>query len=260
MRRIGRSGGALLLAAMLSLGASAAPPGPEPPCGGPPRPPYPELGAEPQAQAWSAGDLPEGWVPAACLGWARTDFRALVALSGRFRAGGGADELLARFGAISTMVGLRYWSATDRQWRQLITSAVAIDGPDRRTARNDFTVAEMKSGQGLFFAQRDNRSSGEVVYRMQVWQASADRIIVAMDNVTPVRLLLFTLFPAGSLQTVYILERQSGDVWNYYSLTRTTKSSSVFTGGFGASYVNRAVAIYRHIARLPEEAISPTAP
>lgn len=250
----------LPLLVLLSLGAVASPPGPQPPCGGPAQPPYPDLGAAPHTQVWSAGDLPQGWVPLACLGWSASGFRTLVALAGRFQTGAGADDLLARFGAVSTMVGLRYWSATDRQWRELVTSAVALQGPDSRIARSDFTIAEMRSGRDLYFAQRDNRSSGEVVYRVQVRQASGDRIIVAMENVTGVRLLLVTLFPAGSLQTVYILERQSGDVWDYYSLGRTATSSSVFTAGFGASYANRAIAVYRHIAKLPEDAIPPAAP
>ena len=251
---------AVFLLTLLSLTAYASPPGPEPPCGGPPRPPYPDLGAAPHAQVWSAGNLPEGWAPPTCLGWAASGFRTLVALAGRLRTSVGADELLARFGAVSAMVGLQYWSTTDRQWRQLITSAVAVEGPDGRIARPDFTVAEMKSGRDLYFAQRDNRSSGDVVYRIEVRQVSADRITVAIENVTSIRLLLFTLFPAGSLQTVYILERQSGDVWNYYSLTRTGNSSSVFTGGSDASYANRASAIYRYIAKLPETAMPPSAP
>jgi len=250
----------LLLVAVLSFVAYAARPGPEPPCGGPPRPPYPDLGAAPHTQVWSAGDLQEGWIPLACLGWNSSGFRTLVALAGRFQAGAGADEMLARFGAVSTMVGLRYWSSTDRQWRELVTSAVALEEPDRRIQRSDFSVAEMKSGRDLYFAQRDNRSSGEVIYRIHVRQASADRIVVAIENVTGVRLLLLTLFPAGSLQTVYILERQSDDVWGYYSLGRTATSSSVFTAGFAASYANRAIAVYRHIAILPEDATPPAAP
>src|SRR5260370_31964120 len=72
----------LLLVAVLSFVAYAAPPGPEPPCGGPPRPPYPDLGAAPHTQVWSAGDLAEGWAPMACLGWNASGFRTLVALAG----------------------------------------------------------------------------------------------------------------------------------------------------------------------------------
>jgi hypothetical protein len=258
---IGRHWPVFLLAVLLSFDANALASGPEPPCGSPSLPAYPELGAAPRAQVWSAGDLPEGWAPAACLGWDEASgFRTLVALAGRFQTRAGADELLARFGAVSTMVGLRYWSTTDRQWRELVTSATALEGPDRRIARADFGVTEMKNGRDLYFAQHDNRSSGVVVYRIRVLHASANRIVVAIENVTSVRLLLLTLFPAGSLQTVYIVEHQSGDVWNYYSLGRTGTSSSIFAGGFSASYANRAIAVYRYVAKLPEDAVSPSAP
>ena len=121
----GRHCAVILLVALLSLAVSAAEPGPAPPCGNSPRPAYPDPGAPPQTQVWSGGDLADGWAAPACLGWAASDFRTLVALAGRFQSPAGADELLARFGNVSGMVGLRYWSTTDRQWRQLITSAVA---------------------------------------------------------------------------------------------------------------------------------------
>jgi hypothetical protein len=76
-----------------------------------------------------------------------------VALAGRFSYRGGADGLLARFGAISASAGIQYWSVTEGGWRTLITHATALDGPDVTHPRADFTLAEMRSGHNLYFAQ-----------------------------------------------------------------------------------------------------------
>jgi hypothetical protein len=65
----------------------------------------------------------------------------LVALAGRFSYRGGVDGLLARFGAISALAGIQYWSVTEGGWRTLITHATALDGPDATRPRADFTLA-----------------------------------------------------------------------------------------------------------------------
>jgi len=65
----------------------------------------------------------------------------LVALAGRFSYRGSVDGLLARFGAISALAGIQYWSVTEGGWRTLITHAAALDGPDATRPRADFTLA-----------------------------------------------------------------------------------------------------------------------
>jgi len=77
---------------------------------------------------------------------------------------------------------------------------------------------------------------------------------VSVENVTSIRLLLVTLFPPNGVQSVHILERQPDGGWGYYTLMRTRANSSFLTGSFSSSYVNRAVAFYRHIAGIPEDA------
>ena len=121
-------------------------------------------------------------------------------------------------GAISTLKGLRYWSVTEGGWRTLITSATALSGPDLDHPRPDFTLAEMPSGKELYFAQGDNRAGGDVVYRMRVGEVSPTRLIVAIENVTPVRRFMLTLFNPGDLQSLHFLERQGPNVWSHYGL------------------------------------------
>ena len=261
-------GAVLLLGLAFCPGVAAAQDAlPRPPCGeAAPFPAYPAAsapGAAPAAaQAWQAGQGPR-WTPPACTGWAAgpgQGFRTLVALAGRIQLAGGTDQLLGRFGAISMLRGVRYWSTSDGAWRPLVSSASALDGPDPARRRADFTAAELHGGQSLYFVQHDSRSSGDVVYRMRILESGPDRIVVATENVTPIRLMVVTLFQPGALQTVQILQRLSPTSWGYYGLSRTTQEgTSSLAGGHEASYVNRAAALFRFIAGVPTDRDPPMA-
>ncbi|MGE3293781.1 MAG: DUF6675 family protein [Geminicoccaceae bacterium] len=255
------------LAAVLSLwmlllftGESAGQDVPRPPCAGPPSPAYPEPDVQPVVRVWSGGEPIADWTPPACIGWRPIPSRVLVATAGRFRYRGAAEDVLARLGAVSTLTTVRYWSVSDGRWQDLVTDASALDGHDAAKRRPDFRVAEMKAGADLYFAQDDNRSSGEVVYRLQVREIAPDRLVVATENVGPVRYLLVPLAGPGDLQAIYFLDRSAPDLWDYYSLARTGMGASPFLAGHEASYVNRAVALFRHLAGLPTDQGPPPFP
>jgi hypothetical protein len=255
VRRVGA-----LMAALVVAGPVAANPdsGPIAPCGPNSAAPYPAFAEAPNVRNWRAGDIPAGWAPAACIGWASQRFTVLTALAGRFRFRGGIDDLVARFGAQSAWRGIRYWSVLDKTWNTLITDASALTGGRDGQRRPDFSVAEMKSGAELYFLQQDNRSSNPVVYRMRVTEAEPTRMVVTMENVTAVSLLLFTLFGPGDLQSTYVFEQLAPDTWGYYSLSGARESYAVI-GDQDASYVNRAAAIYRHLIGIPGDQGPPLA-
>jgi hypothetical protein len=263
LRRSGSRATALALAGMMLLpfGASAADAesDPRPPCDGAPWPSYSEVGARPNLLVWSDGELATAWTPPACTGWTSRGFDVLVALAGSFRHEGGIGYLLTRFGAISTLPGIRYWSVSDQAWGPLVTEASALSGPDPERRRADFTAAEMQSGRDLFIAQNDNRSSGEVVYRMRVLTADEGRLVIETENVTAVRKLILTMFAPGELQSTYFLERGSPGVWTYYSLSRTSPDANPLARGHAASYLNRAVALFRYVAGIPTDQEPPAA-
>ena len=228
-------------------GAGAAADSPVPPCGPSPVPDYAAVDAAPAVQIISGKDL-AAWKPAPCVGWQAKDDGVLVALAGRFHFGGTTDELLKRFGAISSLKGLQYWSVTDGGWRTLIDSASALVSPDTGHSRADFTLTEMKSGEDLYFAQQDNRTSEEVVYRMKVRDLTADGFVVAVENVTPVRSFMLTLFDPGDLQSVHFVQRESPGVFRYYGLAFAGESLASSLALPEASYVNRALALYGHLS------------
>lgn len=243
-----------IVVVLLSAGlASAADKNPQPPCGTPPVPGYAAVDAAPAVLVISGSDL-GAWKPPSCVGWSAQGDGVLVALSGRFAYKGSTDDLLKRFGAISTLKGLKYWSVTDGGWRTLITSAEALEAPEPGHSRPDFTLAEMKSGKDLYFAQQDNRTSEEVVYRMQVRDLSTNGFVVAVENVTPVRSYMLTLFDPGELLSVQFVERESPGVYGYYGLAFAGESLASSIALPQASYVNRALALY---GQLTGKAVAP---
>jgi hypothetical protein len=238
-----------LCASITTLRAQAAEE-PRPPCErAVPVPAYAAPEAPPAVRTWTD----HAWTPPACLGWPPLQSRLTIALAGSFRHAGNAQALLARFGAISALRGLRYWSVTDKAWRELITDAAALTGSEPRGRRPDFSPAELETGATVYFEQTEGRSSGPTVYRLRVLQAGPARVVIATENVTPVRAFLVTLFPAGSLRATYLIERRGQDVWTFYGISSSTNEASALASVSPPSYINRAAALYSHFAGIPPD-------
>ena len=234
--------GSLML--LICTAGFAAQDAPRAPCAALPNPPYAALGAEPNVRAWN-GSKQALRIASSCAGIPDGEFKAVVALSGTFRFDGDADKLLERAGAASAMQGMRYWSVTDKKWRELITQSAAIESASSALRRKDFSASEMRSGRDLYFVQNDSRSTGEVVYRMRVLEAAKDRLIIETENVSALRKYIFTLFKPGELRTIQYLSRPAPGIWNYYALTLIGASQS---DSHTPSLINRAVALYRYLA------------
>jgi uncharacterized protein DUF6675 len=224
--------------------------GPQPPCGKDPIPPYPGLNDSPVVKFWSVPDFGRDWKPPACTDWAETGFSSLITIDARFRYTSGAEGLLRHIGAISELAGMLYWSTTHQQWQALILEAYASTGSQPAERREDFTPGEMKAGKVLYFEQADNLS-GKALYRMHIAEASADRLVFEVENVSVMRYLFVTLFRPGEMQSIYFLNRESDNVWQYYSMVRTGRNASRLATGHEASAINRAVAFYRSLVGIP---------
>jgi uncharacterized protein DUF6675 len=172
-----------------------------------------------------------------------------VAIAGQFHYRGNVDGLLSRFGAVSTLAGLQYWSIRESGWRTLITNVAALDGPDTNRPRGDFSLDEMKSGTDLYFTETDNRTAQPIIYRMRV-EATPSNLAISIENVTPMRQFLFTLLGPGDLQSEHFFARAGPNTWAYYGLARTGVSTSLLEVN-EESYVNRALALYSHFTGTP---------
>jgi hypothetical protein len=232
--------------------------GPQPPCGKEPVPPYPGLDESPIVKVWSKPDFGGNWRPPACTGWTTEGFTTLVTTVARFRHTSDAGGVLRHIGAISDLAGMRYWSTTRKQWQTLILDAYALTGLQAGQRRKDFTPDEMKEGKVLYFEQVDNLS-GKATYRLRIAEASTDRLVFDVENVSTMRYLFITLFGPGEMQSVYWLDRESENVWRYYSIVRTGKNANRMITGNERSAVNRAVAFYRCLAGIPTDQEPPAA-
>ena len=234
---------------------------PQPPCAVRPIPDYPRVGDASNVKLWTATEIGRDWTPPKCTPWPRGAATIVTGLAGHFQYAGSADAMLARFGAISSLVEVRYWSVTDSLWNNMFVRAVALDGPDSKKARGDFSAAELRSGRTFYFVAADNRSGKDAVSRLHVTTADSDHLVVETENVTPLRWAFLTYAVPGNFQTWYFLDRDAGGTWRYYSLTRVLYASSLFGSVIpNKSYINRAEAMFRHFVGLPTDRDPPAAP
>lgn len=219
----------------------------------------PDYADPPNGWNWHNSDLDRTWSPGDCIAWAREPFTLLTALAGRFSFAGNGEDLLQRFASFSAWRGLKYWSTIGHGWKTLVIDSGALTGEDASQRRADFSVAELHAGKTVYFFQQDNRSSDAVVYRMRIDDLSAGRLAISVENVSTVSVFLFTAFDKGDLKSTYIFTRLAPGVWGFYSLSGA-REGAILIGNHEASYLNRALAIFRHMAGLPGDQGPPIAP
>jgi len=221
------------------------------PCANDAAPPSPAFADPPHFRIWHRRDL-ANWQPPACFGWPPGEFTILTVLSGAFDFDGTGDDLLARFGAASSWTGIKYWSASDERWQTFITDQAAVTDASGKTRRPDFTLDELKAGADLHFARSDDRSTRPVVYRMHVDEATPDRIVVRVGNVSPVMAFIVTAFGAGDIRAVYILEKIAPGRWGHYVMTEM-QEGFLMIGNHAEDYRAGNLAIFRLLAGIPTD-------
>lgn len=233
---------------------------PVPPCPGLiAAPAFPALGAPPTIAVWHGNTLDRSAPAQACLGWPNFDFSTMLAIAGRFRHAGGVETMLADFGRVSSMTGLQYWSISDERWQMLVERSQAVTDLETRQLRADFSPDELRPGRDLYFQQRENRGSNEIVYRLRMLSVGPDGFSVDLTNANDIDFMFFRLFAPGDLRSVYFFQRLADDEWGYWAVGGTHLG---MTGVFGAhigSFANRAMALYRHFAGIPADQEPPAA-
>jgi hypothetical protein len=232
-----------LVALLLTFAAAAKAADPHPPCGSPAEPTYARSAAPPALGVWQESDLQAtNWRPAACLGWTGRS-RLVVAIAGEFAAAGGLDELLRRIGGFSHYGEIRYWSTMRRSWQPLVhlagllpASASPADAPPER-----FAV-----GQSLDYFEVD--AAGRSTYRLTVRERSPERVVLAVENTSAIRLSFMPLFEPRALQTMLFLDHHEGTLWRYYQALRATDGTSAFALASTTPYVNRLIAFYGYLS------------
>jgi hypothetical protein len=218
----------------------------------------PEL--PPETSVWSGDMVRQIAALPVCQRLPLASAKTVVVMRGSFRIDGSLDDLLTRIGAISARSHLRYWSVTDKKWLEFIANAHAVRLLTHEQARENFTAAELRDGEPVFYVQRDNRSSHSVIYRMQVRVTGPAGAVIEIENVTAIRYMLVPMFPPAALHSEVHLQRLAPDLWEILQIDWVGPEASAFARGHEASYVNRTAAMFRYIAGIPSNQAPPAAP
>ncbi len=270
---------AVALTISLSLAASrsasadeAQDAGPRPPCdGAAPFPAYAAAGAPAAVGVWTAralddpglpnvrlwaGQPADGRPPPPCSGWGDSPPFTL-ALAARIPDPGGTDAILRRLGAASGLAGLRYWAAARGRWEDLFDEApYAVADPESRERRPDHAPPELALGRDAYAYQDPAGPVGGAVYRTRVREAGPDRLVAESENATTARAGGLIPLRPGTIRLVHYFDRlPDGSGWGYYGLVGLTTSPDT-----ARTYVNRAAALFRHLAGLPPEREPPVWP
>jgi hypothetical protein len=216
----------------------------------------PAVSGRPDIRVIRRAEFVQSAIPCAKL--LRGPFDRYVVLAGAFGAAG-TEDILTRIGAISSRKGIKYWSVKDADWHTLITEADALESAQGK-ARTDFSPAELQEGKALYFRQSDNRSSGSVLYRLEMLARTPERIGMAVENVSPVKYRLFTVFRPGDVRSVYVFEKIRDGAWAYYNLYGVRERWPPPREDPAKSYGNRAVAMFRHFTGVRTDMHPPAMP
>ena len=219
---------------------------------------YAALDSAPIAQALQLTGTVGAPAGAVCFG--KSDYTAMwITVASLIRSSDSGSTFVGRFGAVSQLLGVQYWSVTDQAWRPLVSSARATTAAIHSEPRADYSVAELATGQDRYYETADTRSGRSVAYRLRLLRNQPGSIVVETANIEAVKKWGLTLYAPEGLDTLYFLTERAPDVWAYYSITRVLPQSFL-AEGHEKSYINRAVALYRHYVRLPTNAAPPSAP
>jgi hypothetical protein len=234
----------LVLAGLIAASgaAQAGSAAPQPPCGADAAPAYAAPGEPPRVGLWLESELAaERWTAPSCLPW-RGPTRLVAAVAGRVAAPGGVADLLGRIGAFSRYESIRYWSSTHRDWRPLFGHAVRVDAA---SGGRDLQPDQFQPGRSIEYREAGPQGAAQ---RLTVLARTPDRVVLALQNVSEIRLGPLPLFAPGALQTTIFLDRESDDVWRQFQILRAGAGTSALALGSPESYANRLAAFFGYVA------------
>jgi len=220
-------------------------------------PAYPPLNSPPIAQATRTAHDSAAPAGAACFD--QRGPATWITVASVLRTGESPSSLVERFGAISQLLGVQYWSITDHKWRPLVSAASAMTAAKPAQQRADYSPAELAAGSELYYQVTDTRYGRATTYRLRLHEHQPGHLVIETSNVDAIKQWGITLYAPNGLDTWYFLNERSPGVLAYYSITRILPASSL-AAGHEESFINRAIALYRHYLRLPTDAEPPSAP
>jgi hypothetical protein len=125
----------------------------------------------------------------------------------------GRLELYNQMHAVSTMKGLRYWSASRKEWRVLFTESFAIASPKAVSPVADPVFSAIPAEDTLYSFQQD-QSYGKNSY-IQRFSAAPDHLLVRVENVSAVTVAFIPIIPSNGFVSRSILVPMGRDLLFY---------------------------------------------
>ena len=212
-------------------------------------PAYPKVNQPLKVKLWKKEQIPS-WVPPTCLGWKKKNLDFLMASAGRFVDQNNIRFIVERVISFSNLTNITYWSVSNGQWRILFDDAGALSNSNLKSRRRDFNVTHVLPGSKFYYVQDENTLLDPVAFRMTIHDYSPDRLVFSSVNVSPFRVAFFEAVKAGGFEQYYIIQREFGNTWLYYSIIRS-KMNYTFLAPTRLSSISRGVAYFRYVAGRP---------
>jgi hypothetical protein len=162
------------------------------------------------------------------------------------------DALYMGMTAMSTLSGLRYYSASGKGMDTLYESSVIIDGPDTGNPRPDPVFGTPPATLALYVRQKDGKF-GENIYRYD-YHIRPDALIMVQENLTDMNSGPLRLIGKNKLRTVLAVI-DSGDRLLIYAVSLIKAPSFPgMKGRIGDSFTNRTAAIIEWLSGQADKA------
>ncbi|MCB9943589.1 MAG: hypothetical protein H6851_08230 [Geminicoccaceae bacterium] len=223
-------------------------------------PSFPAAGAPPEVTVLDEPSAIASFVVPGCLDFAAgADTTNLVVLAGHIGEMT-MERLIDRIAAFSTIEDILYWSTTRKEWRPLASKVQTLRSADPDTPRPDPTPAEFVDGAIFYVLQDDEDPMSALVTRVDVNHRGGDGLLMHFENVNAGTVLGMTVLPTGDLKTVLAAEPDGRNGIRLLSLTSMQFTFPDWLMPGKASHINRAVALYRHLAGIRTDKEPPAAP
>ena len=216
-------------------------------------PTYPAVSAPPEVLATDNTPPPGG---ATCFP-EQKDAAIWITVASVLPISASPADFIKRFGAISALTDIQYWSTTDQAWRPMVSAASAVDSTQSHQPRADYSATDLP-GPAHYYQVTDTRTYSPVTYSLELHSGSKTHLVLETANLDPIKKWGITLYKPDGIHTLYLLEERTPGTWSYYSITRIIPATFLAKGNKN-SYINRAVALYRHYMDLPTTAEPPAA-
>lgn len=154
--------------------------------------------------------------------------------------------LLQRLARVSQFEGIKYWSTTRQQWRDLIIRAHALTSSDREAVREDFSP-DWPTGSTRYFWQEENSPADALVYAATLDRNEPDCVSLSLYNPQTVYRFALPAITPGNYRAALQARRTQEGGWEVDYVMRLETALPLLAGSRGASFINRAQGLLHYL-------------